>query len=108
MKPSEIKKNNAIWWILGVLIVIGLGVLSAVSFEFRSIVRWFTMLISFSGVGVIFYSFAGIFTTNKIKKWLATIILIAICVFIFVKLQEGPKVIRMEEDVIYILPKAKR
>jgi hypothetical protein len=70
--------------------------------------KWLIALIPFSGVGIIFYSFAGIFTQKKLYKYLITALLVCFCYYIYYEINKPPKVVHMQEDVLYIKPKAHR
>jgi hypothetical protein len=97
--------KNIVYWIIGIIVILIIGALLTFSFEFRNAIRWFTVLISFSGVGIIFYSFAGIFTQNKIKKWISTILMVIACILFYTWMHKDPSVVQMKEDVLYVHPK---
>lgn len=69
--------------------------------------KYLIALISFAGVGVIFYSFAGVFTQKKLYRWLITILLALLCVFFYWLANKPSKVVQMKEDILYVKPKAK-
>jgi hypothetical protein len=58
------------------------------------------------GVLCMFYAFAAVITKKKIWKYVITIIMAALVVFIYWEINK-PKVVQMKEDVLYIKPKAK-
>ena len=104
LNPDPKKNYHIIWWITGISILL-IFILFMVSFTFRDIIRWFLVLLSLSGVGILFYSLAGIFTQVKLKKWIVTILLIAISSFVYYETHKYPKVVQMQEDVLYVHPK---
>ena len=75
----------------------------------RIIGKYCLMAISFSAVGIIFYSFyQAIFAKHKKRKlicWGLTILTVSICITWYVWDHSPSKVVRMKEDVLYILPK---
>ena len=58
------------------------------------------------GVLCILYSFAGVITKKKIWRYAITLVLAVSVVFVYVEINK-PKVIRMQEDVLYVKPKNK-
>lgn len=71
----------------------------------RIVLRYILMAISFGAVACIFYSFTTIFTKHKLIKYTFTVLMISICIFLYITINNPNKVIRMKEDVLYILPK---
>lgn len=62
---------------------------------------------SATGVALIFYYFAAVFTKKKLYKLLFVLLMSAMCVFIYYEINHPrKKVVRMKEDVLYILPKS--
>ena len=59
-----------------------------------------------TGVAVIIYSFSGIFYKKTCYKCILTAIIIALSIFAYLKYKEGPAVVQMKEDVLYIHPKS--
>lgn len=58
------------------------------------------------GVLCILYSFAGVITKKKIWRYAITLILALLVVFVYVEINK-PKVVHMQEDVLYVKPKTK-
>ena len=100
------KINDDVKWIIGVILGLLIGYLLYSSFTTRNIMRWFLVMLSFLGVGIVFHAFAGIFTKNNLKKWVATLLLIILCIFIYKQTHKESKVIYMQEDVLYIQPRS--
>ena len=96
------------WIIFAVLIVITLVMLH--SFMLRIFVRWGAAFISFSAVACIFYALLGVFPAmnkkKKIIKYILTACMIVLCILVYYEFNK-PKIVRMKEDVMYILPKSK-
>jgi len=101
------KLHNDWKWIIGMIVALIIGYFIYNNFEARNILRWLAVLLSFSGVGILFYSFAGIFTKKKFLKWIVTILLVLTSIFIYVQTKKD-KVVYMQEDVLYVHPKAHR
>jgi len=102
-----IKNKDSLKWIVVLLILIIVFAMLH-SFMLRVLVRWGGAFISFAAVACIFYALLGIFPSlNKKKpiKYLLTICMIVMCIFIYYEFNK-PKVVHMKEDVIYILPKS--
>jgi hypothetical protein len=53
-----------------------------------------------------FYSFAAVITKKRIWKYVITLIMAALVVFIYWEINK-PKVVHMQEDILYIKPKPK-
>ena len=70
------------------------------------IVRYGVMMISFLAIACIIYAFAGIFTKNKLLKWIITICIAVAIIFIHYRIK-NPRVVQLKENVLYILPKSK-
>jgi len=68
--------------------------------------KYIVALFSFTGVGIIVYSFSGVFTQKKSYRWLLTILIAMISLFIFYETNKD-HVQYMKEDVLYIKPKPK-
>ena len=104
-------KNKAIikWIVVVVLLII--VTIMLFSFTLRIFVRWGGAFISFAAVACIFYAFLNIkelfpsLDKKPIKKYFLTVCMIIICIFIYHEFNK-PKVVRMKEDVIYILTKS--
>jgi hypothetical protein len=103
-------KNKAIKWIVVIVLLIIVTVM-LFSFTLRIFVRWGGAFISFTAVACVFYAFLNIkelfpsLVKKTRKKYFLTACLIIMCVFIYYEFNK-PKVVRMKEDVIYILPKS--
>jgi O-antigen ligase len=57
-------------------------------------------------VSCLFYAFAGIFTKKRGLKYIITVCLLCVVMFVRYEVRQ-PHVVQMEEDVIYILPDKK-
>jgi len=110
-KPERNFKKH-LNWILPILITaLILTIVSLISANIsmdklvtiRVILRYLAGGISFLGVGVILYSFSGIFTKKKIIRYIATVLLVVVSIFMYNE-WKTPKVVKMKEDVIYIKP----
>lgn len=73
----------------------------------RVIIRWVLVLISCSAVVCMFWSFVGVFIREKRAKILIVTLLTAFCIFLYVERHSQPKVVKMQEDVLYIKPSSK-
>lgn len=96
-------KHSAVKWILPISIAI-ICFLTFHSTIIRIIARYGLVLLSFTGVSIIFYAFAGIFTKKRILKLILTICLFAMCIFVRYEIRNTHRPVRMKEDVLYILP----
>jgi len=102
----KIKIKNNLKWIITILLVI-ITILMLHSFLLRIFVRWGAAFIQFLAVACIFYAFIGIFPSFKkpIVKLVLTTCLVSLSIFAYYEFNK-PKVVRMKEDVMYILPKS--
>lgn len=108
---DKIKERDSGKWlklfIIAVILFIGLSIFYS-TYVLGIAAKWFVAFISFSAVGTIFYAFAGVFTKKKLIKWLVTVVLVCFSFFIYWQTHKEPKVVHMQEDVLYIKPKAHR
>lgn len=99
-------KKTTMWWIVGLLIFFGIAAVVYSSFTLRMIGHWAMILFGMFSVGVIIHSFSGVFCKKACYRWLLTAVIMVMSVGGYMWYKEGPKVVRMKEDVLYILPKS--
>ena len=73
----------------------------------RIIGRWVLVAISFSAVICSFWCFAGVFVKKKLFRICLVSIMISICVFAYIMNHRSYKVVRMQENVLYVKPMPK-
>ena len=100
------KNKNTIWWIIGLLIFFGIAAIVYFSFTIRMIGTWILIAFGLSTVATIIYSFTGAFCKKTSHKCILTAIIITLSIFGYLKYKEGPSVVQMKEDVLYIHPKS--
>jgi hypothetical protein len=99
-------------WICVLIFVVIIIVCTYSTYILGILMKHGIALLSFLGISLIIYFFFSdaIFqkckTCKKLKCIACSIIVAALCVFIYQKIHEPPKVIQMKEDVIYVHPKS--
>jgi hypothetical protein len=95
-----------IWTILTILFAV--SVIRAYSYDLFSIdllIQWTFRIISFGAVICIFWCAVGVFTRKIKVKIVSVTIMVALCGCLYFVTHIPTKVVRMQEDVLYILPK---
>ena len=110
----SIKKKNIKWILAGIFIAVTIAMYYSLALHL--ILQHGVALLSFAGATLMIYflfsdvvfQFIGNPVLIKNKKLTCTVftaIAIALCVYIYIKINKTPDVVQMREDVIYVLPK---
>jgi peptidoglycan/LPS O-acetylase OafA/YrhL len=104
------KRLKIIVWSLLALLFIVLVVRNSSynMFSVDLLIHWTFRLISFSAVVCIVWYFSGVFIKKVKFKVLTVLLFVLICAVTYTITHYHPKVVQMEEDVLYIKPMPKK